>query len=161
LADESSASTIPSGKPRHSSAAKRQADASRRRTSGPPDRLVAIRPDGVHLGDTLRCIATLVLRSVPLAVMLRRAALLRPVAATLAGALAVAAVTSSALALMHDLDATAMIFIWNLGTGALIAMLVGAFGARTLRRGPAPGDTLPASRINRCDPRRALVLQGK
>jgi hypothetical protein len=98
---------------------------------------VAIGPDGVHLGETLRCFATLVLTSVPLtvalAVMLRHAALLRPVAATLAGALAVAAITSSALALLHDIDATAMILIWNLGTAAVIVALGGLFGARLFR----------------------------
>jgi hypothetical protein len=101
---------------------------------------VEIGPDGVHLGETLRCFATLLLTSIPLAivlaVMLRHAALLRPVAATLAGALAVAAITSSALALLHDIDATAMILIWNLGTAAVITMLGGTFGARLLRRSP-------------------------
>jgi hypothetical protein len=101
---------------------------------------VAIGPDGVHLGETLRCFATLVLTGVPLAialtVMLRHAALLRPVASTLAGALAVAAVTSSALALMHDIDATAMILLWNLGTAGAIVALGALFGSRLSR---APG----------------------
>jgi hypothetical protein len=98
---------------------------------------VAIGPDGVHLGETMRCFATLVLTSVPLAialaVMLRHATLLRPVAATLAGALAVAAITSSALALMHDIDATAMILMWNLGTAAAIVALGALFGSRLSR----------------------------
>jgi hypothetical protein len=98
---------------------------------------VSIGPGGVHLGETVRCFATLVLTSVPLAialaVMLRHAALLRPVAATLAGALAVAAITSSALALMHDIDATAMILIWNLGTAAAIVALGALFGSRLFR----------------------------
>ena len=71
--------------------------------------------------------------AIALAVMLRHAALLRPVAATLAGALAVAAITSSALALMHDIDATAMILMWNLGTAAVIVALGGLFGARLFR----------------------------
>ena len=98
---------------------------------------VVIGPDGVRFGETLRCFATLVLTSVPLAialaVMLRYAALLRPGAVTLAGALAVAAITSSALSLFHDLDATIMILIWNLGTAALITGLGGLFGRRVLR----------------------------
>jgi hypothetical protein len=98
---------------------------------------VSIGPDGVHLGETLRCFATLLLTSVPLAValaaMLRHAALLRPVAAALAGALAVAAITSSALALMHDIDATAMILIWNLGAAAAIVALGALFGSRLFR----------------------------
>jgi hypothetical protein len=95
---------------------------------------VSIGPDGVHMGEALRCFATLVLTSVPLAialaVMLRYAALLRPGAVTLAGALAVAAITSSALSLLHDLDATLMILIWNLGTAALITALGSLFGRR-------------------------------
>ncbi|MBV9968425.1 MAG: DUF1109 domain-containing protein [Xanthobacteraceae bacterium] len=103
---------------------------------------IAIRPDGVHLGDTVRCFATLVLTSVPLAValavMLRHSALLRPVAATGAAALAVAAITSSALALVHDIDATAMILIWNIAIAALITTVVGGFGARIIRRSRLP-----------------------
>jgi hypothetical protein len=99
---------------------------------------VGIGPDGVRFGETLRCFATLVLTSVPLAialaVMLRYAALLRPGAVTLAAALAVAAITSSALSLFHDLDATIMILVWNLGTAALITGLGGVFGRRFLRR---------------------------
>jgi hypothetical protein len=98
---------------------------------------IAIGPDGIQLGDTLQCFATLVLGSVPLAialaVMLRHAALLRPVAATLAGALAVAAITSASLALVHDADATALILIWNFGIAALITMLGGAVAARLFR----------------------------
>jgi hypothetical protein len=101
---------------------------------------VGIGPDGVRFGETLRCFATLVLTSVPLAialaVMLRYAALLRPGAVTLAGALAVAAITSSALSLFHELDATMMILIWNLGTAALITGLGGVFGRRMFRWWP-------------------------
>jgi hypothetical protein len=99
---------------------------------------VSIGPDGVHMGEEVRCFATLVLTSVPLAialaVMLRYAALLRAGAVTMAGALAVAAITSSALSLFHDLDATLIILIWSLGTAALISGLGGVFGRRILRR---------------------------
>jgi hypothetical protein len=89
------------------------------------------------MGEAVRCFATLVLISVPLtitlAVMLRYAALLRSGAVTLAGALAVAAITSSALSLFHDLDATVMILIWNLGTAALIIGLGSVFGHRMFK----------------------------
>ena len=95
---------------------------------------VSIGPGGVELGETARCFATLVLTSVPLALamlaMLRYAVLLRAQAVTLTGALAVAAMTSFALALAHPLDASAMILIWNLGTAALITALGGLFGRR-------------------------------
>ena len=99
---------------------------------------VNIGPDGVHMGEAVRCFATLVLTSVPLAialaVMVRYSALLRPAAVTAVGALAVAAITSSALSLFHDLDATVMILIWNLGTAVLITALGGAVGRRFLGR---------------------------
>lgn len=95
---------------------------------------VDIGPDGVRLGETARCFATLVLTSLPLSlamlVMLRHAAPLRPTAVTLTGSLAVAAITATALMLFHDLDATVMILIWNLGTAALIVGLGGMLGRR-------------------------------
>ena len=95
---------------------------------------VSIGPDGVRFGETLRCFATLVLTSVPLAialaVMLRYAALLRAGAVAMMGGLAVAAVTSTALSLFHDLDATAMILVWNLGTAVLITGASSLFGRR-------------------------------
>ena len=97
---------------------------------------VSMGPDGVQFGETMRCFATLLLTSVPLSlamvVMLRYAALLRAKAVTLMGGLAVAAMTSSALLLLHDLDATVMILVWNLGTAAVIAALSGLFGRRLL-----------------------------
>lgn len=49
---------------------------------------------------------------------------------TMIGALAVAAITSTALSLFHDFDATIMILMWNLGTAALIVALGGALGRR-------------------------------
>jgi hypothetical protein len=61
-------------------------------------------------------------------VMLRYAVLLRAKAVTLMGALAVAALTSFALSLDHDLDATVMILVWNLGTAALITGTGGLLG---------------------------------
>jgi hypothetical protein len=101
---------------------------------------VSVGADGVRLGETMRCFATLVLTSVPLAValaaMLRYAALLRPGPVTLAGSLAVAAITASALSLIHDLDATAMILVWNLGVAALITALGSMFGVRMFRWWP-------------------------
>ena len=95
---------------------------------------VSMDPSGVRLGETVRCFATLLLTSVPLSlamlVMLRHAVLLRPKAVTLTGALAVAALTSFALSLDHDLDATVMILAWNLGTAALITAIGALFGRR-------------------------------
>ncbi len=56
---------------------------------------------------------------------------LSPSDSTAAG-LAIAAMTSFALSLIHDLDATIMILIWNLGVAAPIAGLANAFGRPTL-----------------------------
>lgn len=95
---------------------------------------VSFNPNGLQLGETARCFATLVLTGLPLSlallVMLRYAAPLRPVAATLAGSLAVAAITAAALSLFHDLDATVMTLVWNLGTAALMLGLGALFGRR-------------------------------
>jgi hypothetical protein len=93
---------------------------------------VSVGPDGVHLGEAVRCFATLLLTSVPLSIamliMLRYAARLRSTEVSLLGGLAVAAITSFALSLFHDLDATMMILIWNLGTAAILATLGAVFG---------------------------------
>jgi hypothetical protein len=95
---------------------------------------VSMDPSGVRLGETVRCFATLLLTSMPLSlamlVMLRYAVVLRAKAVALTGALAVAALTSFALSLEHDLDATVMILVWNLGTAALITGIGGLLGRR-------------------------------
>ena len=97
---------------------------------------VSVDPDGVHMGEAVRCFATLLMTSVPLSiamlVMLRYAALLRPLEVSVMGGLAIAAVTAFALSLFHDLDATVMILVWNLGVAALIATLGSLFGRSML-----------------------------
>ena len=97
---------------------------------------VSMGPNGIRMGEAARCFATLLLTSVPLSivmlVMLRYAALLRPTAVCAAGGLAVAAITSFALSLFHNLDATIMILVWNLGTAFLIAGLASLFGGPML-----------------------------
>lgn len=93
---------------------------------------VSVGPDGVRLGEAARCFATLLLTSVPLStamlVMLRYAALLRPTETSTMGGLAVAASTAFALSMFHDLDASVMILMWNLGVAAMIAGLASFFG---------------------------------
>ena len=66
-------------------------------------------------------------------VMLRHAVLLRPTTVSVTGGLAVAAMTAFVLSLVHDLDATVMILIWDLGSAALIAGLAGIFGRSSFR----------------------------
>ncbi len=93
---------------------------------------VTIGPNGIRMGDAARCFAPLLLTSLPLSIamllMLRHTAFLRPTTVSMMGGLAVAAMTSFALSLVHDLDATVMILVWNLGSAALIAGLIGFFG---------------------------------
>jgi hypothetical protein len=93
---------------------------------------VRIGPNGVHMGEAVQCFGTLLMTSIPLSItmtaMLRYAALLRTVEVSAAAGLAVAAVTSFALSLFHNLDATVMILAWNLGVATLIAVLAILFG---------------------------------
>src|SRR6516165_8606845 len=108
---------------------------------------VSVDPDGVHMGEAVRCFATLLMTSIPLTIamliMLRYAALLRPLEVSIMGGLAVAAVTAFALSLFHDLDATVMILIWNLGIAVLIAVLGSLFGRSMLTWMASHFTTLP------------------
>lgn len=95
---------------------------------------VSIQPGAITLGETARCFATLVLVGAPLSlaalVMLRHAAPLAPTPVAITASLAVAAMTATALSLFHELDATAMILLWNLGTVAVLVALGGTFARR-------------------------------
>ena len=95
---------------------------------------VSLEPDGVRVGDTLRCFVTLILTGLPLSlvflVMLRHAAPLRPTMVAITGSLSVAAITATALSVFHNLDATVMILIWNLGTSVLIIALACTLGPK-------------------------------
>lgn len=97
---------------------------------------VAIGPEGMSPGETAKCFATLVLVGTPLSlvmlIMLRHAARLSPGPVTLAGSLAVAAITAVALSILHPLDATAMILLWNIGVAALYLSLSRWYGQRLL-----------------------------
>jgi hypothetical protein len=101
---------------------------------------VRVTPGGLRLGSTLECFATLVAVTVPSAAalfaMLRGSARLDPTMVGLMGGLAVAGMAATALSLLHDLDATVMVLLWNLGAAALIVVLGGTLGRRNLR-GPA------------------------
>lgn len=98
---------------------------------------ISIGPDGIRLGEAVRCFATLVLTSLPLSLvmllMLRHAAPLRPRTVAVMGGLSVAAITATALSLFHALDATVMILIWNFGTAVILVALGGVFSKRMFR----------------------------
>ena len=93
---------------------------------------VSLEPDGVRLGSTLECFATLVLVSLPpaavLVAMLRRTAWLDPTPVATSGGLAVGGIAATAMSLLHDLDATVMVLVWTLGATALIITLGGLLG---------------------------------
>jgi len=97
---------------------------------------VSIGPEGMSPGETARCFATLVLVGMPLSlvmlIMLRHVARLSPGPVAMTGSLAVAAITAVALSILHPLDATAMILLWNLGVAALYLSLSGRYGERLL-----------------------------
>jgi hypothetical protein len=98
---------------------------------------VSLPPGAVTIEAASSCVVTIVLTSVPLAlmmlVMLRHAALFQPVLVTLFGSLAVSAMTSTALSMFHPLDATVMILGWNLGISVLFVAVAVVFGRRVSR----------------------------
>lgn len=88
-------------------------------------------------GLSLQCLAVIALGSVPIAAilffMLRHARFVRTTATASAAAVAVAGLTVSALRMFHELDATIMVLIWNVGAGAVITLIGALFGRRLFR----------------------------
>jgi len=101
---------------------------------------VDIGPDGIQLGETARCFATVLTTSLPLSLamfaMLRHGSLLRANTVALTGSLAVAAMTATAMSLFHRLDASAMVLFWNLGVAVVIVALGSTRGRRLTTAGP-------------------------
>jgi hypothetical protein len=64
--------------------------------------------------------------------LLRHAARLRPQPMILMAGLAVAALTSTAMSLLHPLDATLMVLIWNIGASLVIVVIEAALGGRVM-----------------------------
>jgi hypothetical protein len=101
-----------------------------------------VRYDGgaMAMGDTAQCFATVVLTSLPLwllmLLMLRRSGLLSRALPMLAGSLAVAAMAGSAMNLLHRLDASAMLLLWNFGSGAAILAASAIFASVGLGTNP-------------------------
>lgn len=94
-------------------------------------------------GETVACLATLVLTSVPLSLalwlMLRHAANLNPAPVILAASLSVAGITATALTLFHPLDASVEILAFNLGTALLFIAAGGIFNRFVTNRPGQPG----------------------
>ena len=85
---------------------------------------IVIGREGMTLGESAKCLATVGLTSLPLSlaliVMLRHAVVMRPLASYLLGGLAVAGIAGAAMSLMHVLDASVMIILFNVVTTLLI-----------------------------------------
>lgn len=95
---------------------------------------VSIGPQGIEIGETARCFATVLTTSVPLSlamyVMLRHGSMLNAGVATLTASVAVAGMVAAALAIFHNLDASVLILVWNLGTAAVIVAVGVCLGRR-------------------------------
>lgn len=95
---------------------------------------IDVEPGGVGFTQIAGCSATMVLTGLPLSlamlVMVRYAAPLRPMAATLTGSLAVATITGATIFLFHKVDASLLMLIWNVGVVALFVSIAAAFGSR-------------------------------
>ena len=99
---------------------------------------VEIGPEGISPGETARCFATLVAVSTPLAIaltaMLRHVARLSPTPVAMCAGLAVAAMAATSLLLIHPLDASAMVLLWNMGVALLFGGAGSLFGHRPFAR---------------------------
>ncbi|WP_028206437.1 NrsF family protein [Paraburkholderia nodosa] len=95
---------------------------------------IEIGPNGMSLGETARCFATLGLTGIPLSlallIMLRHVARLAPAPVTMTGSLAVAALTAVALSMFHPLDATVMILVWNFGVATILLPISARYSQR-------------------------------
>ena len=84
---------------------------------------VAIGPGGISLGETADCFATLVLIGLPLSlasfVMLRHAVHFNLTSVTMMASMAVSGIAAAGMSLLHPLDASILILIFNLGSGVV------------------------------------------
>jgi len=97
---------------------------------------VAIPTGAPVVADSVRCLETITLASVPLAVvlwlMLRRARPLRPTGTAWMGGLAVAGFADMAHLMIHAVEASALVLVVNLVPVALIVALGGLVGRLAL-----------------------------
>ena len=94
-------------------------------------------PDAMHLGTSFECLNTIVLTSLPPAIvmvlMLRRVVPFHPAAVAAMGALGVSSLASTALTLYHPLNSAAMVLIWHIGTILLVVAGASLFSRPLLR----------------------------
>lgn len=94
-------------------------------------------PDRMHLGTSFECLNTIVLTSIPPALimvaMLRRVVPFHPTAVAAMGALGVSSLASAALIFYHPLDSAAMVLIWHIGSILLVVAGASLFARPLLR----------------------------
>jgi hypothetical protein len=99
-------------------------------------------PGPSSLVASVKCLETIALGSTPLAAllffMLRHARFVRATVTASVAAIAVAGLTVSALRMFHELDATVMVLIWNVGAAAVITLIGTLFGRRMFGSPVAP-----------------------
>lgn len=104
---------------------------------------LTIGPEGVVFRPDLICLPIIAMvgavPAIAMVAMVRRGAPLTPRLTAFLGALAAAALAYVGLRLVHPQDAAFMVLVWQFGSVALFASVVGAFGRRLLcwRRGAA------------------------
>ncbi len=93
-------------------------------------------PDGVVFHPDLICLPIIAMvgavPAIAMVAMIRRGAPFTPRLTAFLGALAAAALAYVGLRLVHPQDAAFMVFVWQFGSVALFASVVGAFGRRLL-----------------------------
>jgi hypothetical protein len=98
---------------------------------------VAFVPNGIQLVLACNCVATLLATSLPLSAvmfwMLRHVAMFRTTGVTCVASLSIAALTASAITLLHEFNASVMILVWNLGTVALVVAMDAIIARKLLR----------------------------
>ena len=98
---------------------------------------IVIGPKVVTLGESAECLATVGLTSLPLSlalvVMLRHAVVMRPLASYLLGGLAVAGIAGAAMSLLHALDASVMIILFNFVTTLMLVSAAALLAATRCR----------------------------
>jgi hypothetical protein len=108
---------------------------------------VSLGPGGMRPGSTLQCFETLVLISLPpwfvLLVMLHSTAWLNPSPVALMGGMAIGGIAATAMSILHPLDATVLVLLWNLGAAAVIVGLGAGFGRRILAAARSGQPTRP------------------
>lgn len=94
-------------------------------------------PDAMHLGTSFECLNTIVLTSIPpalvMVVMLRRVVPFHPSAVAAMGALGVSSLASAALTLYHPLNSAVMVLIWHIGSILLVVAGACLFSRPLLR----------------------------